>query len=189
MRERPVEAYLQHADAGTALVERAGRLAERLGGRPHHDDDALRLGVAGVFDEPVAPAGDPGEAVHRGQDERGHPRVRGVARLARLEERVGVVRGAAHERAFRIERARSMGAHEIVVDHRAQLCVVEQLDRRDLVRGAEPVEEMDDRDARGERRRLRDEREIVRLLHRSRGEEGEARRTRGHHVGVIAEDR
>ena len=40
-----------------------------------------------------------------------------------------------------------------------------------------------------QRRRVGDEREILRLLHRRRAEEREAGRPRRHHVGVVAEDR
>ena len=40
-----------------------------------------------------------------------------------------------------------------------------------------------------ERRGLRDEREVVGLLHRRRGEQREARLAHRHHVGVVAEDR
>ena len=40
-----------------------------------------------------------------------------------------------------------------------------------------------------ERRRLRDQRQIVRFLHRGRGQHREADHARAHHVRVIAEDR
>ncbi len=48
---------------------------------------------------------------------------------------------------------------------------------------------MQDRHARFQRRRLRDQRHIHRFLHRIGDEIGEAGRTRRHHVAVVAEDR
>ena len=87
------------------------------------------------------------------------------------------------------ERAPAMRAHQVVVDHCADLIVGEERDRVDLVRGAESVEEMQERDARCERRGLRDQRRVVRLLHRAGREQGEPRRARRHHVGMVAEDR
>ena len=57
------------------------------------------------------------------------------------------------------------------------------------MRRAEAVEEVEERDARLERRRLRDEREVVRLLHASWSRASPSRCPRGHDVAVIAEDR
>ena len=72
----------------------------------------------------------------------------------------------------------------------ARICVVgEQRQLVELVRGAEPVEEMQERDARLERRGLRDQRRVVRLLHRAGGQQRKAGRARRHHVGMVAEDR
>ena len=82
-----------------------------------------------------------------------------------------------------------MSLDELLGHERAQVVVGEQLDRVQLVRGSEPVEEVHERNPRLERRGLRDQREVVGLLHRGRGEQREARLADGHHVGVVAEDR
>ena len=58
-----------------------------------------------------------------------------------------------------------MGGDELVRYECANDVVVERLDHVDLVRGSEPVEEMEERDARLERGGRCDEREIVSLLH------------------------
>ena len=58
-----------------------------------------------------------------------------------------------------------------------------------LVRRAEPVEEMEERHARLERRGVRDERQVLRFLHRRRREQREAGRAHRHDVAVVAEDR
>ena len=74
-------------------------------------------------------------------------------------------------------------------DQRAQVVVAELLDLRDLVRRAEAVEEVQEGDARLERRGVRDRGHVVRFLHRVRAQQREAGLAAGHHVGVVAEDR
>ena len=72
----------------------------------------------------------------------------------------------------------------------ARICAsLSRLERVELVRGAEAVEEMQERNARLQRRGLRDQRRIVGLLHRSGRQHGKARGTRRHHIRVVAEDR
>ena len=72
---------------------------------------------------------------------------------------------------------------------RADVFVIEHLDRLQLMRGAEAIEEVHERDARLERRGVGDEREVVRLLHRRRRQQREPGLADRHHVGVVAEDR
>ena len=136
-----------------------------------------------------APAGERREAIHGGLHDRRRPRVVRVHRLARLKERVRVVRGAADERMLGIERAIPVRAHQILPDHRPDLRIGQQRQLVELVRGPEAVEEMQERDARLQRRGLRDQRGVVRLLHRGGGQQGKPGRARRHHVGVVAEDR
>ena len=82
-----------------------------------------------------------------------------------------------------------MRQNQIVVDHGADIGLVDHLERVDLVRGAEAVEEVHERHARLKRRRLGDERHVMGLLHRVRGQHGKARGAGGHDVGMVAEDR
>ena len=82
-----------------------------------------------------------------------------------------------------------MRPHELLGHQRAQVVVGEQLDRVQLVRGPEPVEEVHERHPRPKRCGLRHEREVVGLLNRGRGEQREAGLADRHHVGVVAEDR
>jgi len=56
------------------------------------------------------------------------------------------------------------------------------------VRGAEAVEEVNERDAGLERGGLRNQRQVVRFLHRIRRQHRPAGGAASHHVGVIAED-
>ncbi len=187
--EWPVEPDLEHAHALAARAEPVGGLLRRLRARAHEDDDALRVGRAGVVEEAVAPPGARRERVHRFLNEPRARVVERVARFARLKERVRVLRRAAHHRMIGRERAPPMRGDGVLVEQRAQVVVGERRDLADLVRRAEPVEEMQERHARAERRGVRDGGEIVRLLHRARREHREARLPARHHVRVIPEDR
>ena len=77
----------------------------------------------------------------------------------------------------------------IGVDQPAQILVAEDRDLGDLVRGAEAVEEVQERDAGFQGGRVRDGGEVVCLLDRSGCQERRARLAARHDVGVVAEDR
>ena len=87
------------------------------------------------------------------------------------------------------ECSRAVLDHAFFIDHLEQYLVRQGDDFRDLVRSAEPVEEMQKRNTRFERGRVRDQRQVLRLLHRRRAKHCPAGRARGHHIAVIAEDR
>ena len=82
-----------------------------------------------------------------------------------------------------------MGQHGVVVDQRPQVVVVEQGDLVDLVRRAEPVEEVQERHPGPQRGGVGDGGEVVRLLHAAGGEHRPAGGAGVHHVAVVAEDR
>ena len=188
-RKRPVQTHLQHAGLAALRVERLDRFLHRLRAGAHQHDHFLRIGRTLVFDEPVAAARQVGETVHQRLDDAGHRVVVRIHRLARLEVGIGVVRGAAHEWPLRAQRAGTVRADQPVVDHRVQHVVVEQFQRVQFVRRAKAVEEMQERYARLQRRGLRDQRAVVRLLDRRRAEERKARHPRGHDVRMVTEDR
>ena len=188
-RERPVQPHLDDADPLAARVERGDGLADGLPAGAHQHEHALGLGVPGVVDDVVAAAGALGEARHRVLDHVRHAGVERVDRLARLEVDVRVLRRAADERPLRRQRPAAVRADELLGHQRAQVVVGEHLDRVQLVRGAEPVEEVHERHPRPERGGLRHQRQVVRLLDRGRGQQREAGLADRHHVGVVAEDR
>ena len=188
-REGPVQPHLDHADLLAPLVERGHGLRDGLRTGAHHDQDPLGLRVPGVVDDVERAAGALGEAGHQVLDHAGEPRVERVHRLARLEVDVRVLRGAADERPLGGQRAVAVRTDQLLGHERPQVVVGERLDRVELVRGAEAVEEVQERHPRLEGRRLRDQRQVVRLLDRRRGEQRETRLPHGHHVGVVAEDR
>jgi hypothetical protein len=81
-----------------------------------------------------------------------------------------------------------MRLDQLVGDHRAQVVVAQRRDLPFLVRRPEPVEEMQERHARLERRGVRDAGEVVCLLHRARTQHRESDLPARHHVRVVAED-
>ena len=69
--------------------------------RAHQHDHAFRVRRAVIVEQVVLPSGQRGETVHLPLHDLRHARVERVDRLARLEERVGVVCRAAYHRALR----------------------------------------------------------------------------------------
>ncbi len=142
-----------------------------------------------VFEEAIRPSDARGESVHRLLDDLGAVGIEAVARLAGLEERIRVLGRAADDGMIGRERAPPVRRDQLVRQHRPEVVVGQLLDLGNLVRRAEAVEEVDERHPRAKRRRLGDEREVVRFLHRSGAEQRGARLAAGHHVRVIAENR
>ena len=71
-----------------------------------------------------------------------------VDRLACLEEDIRVLGSAAQDGMFGGQGPGAVGADQFVIDHGAQVIVSQLFDLVDLVRGAEAVEEVQERDAR-----------------------------------------
>jgi len=82
-----------------------------------------------------------------------------------------------------------MGPDQVVVDHGPEHVVVHWLDDVDLVRGAEPIEEVQERDSGFQRGGVRDDRQVLGRLHRGGGQHGPACGPGRHHVAVVPEDR
>ena len=103
--ERPVEAHLEHADLLAARRQCGDRLFDDAGAGAHHHDHALRVGRARVVERVVTAPGELGEPVEAVGDDLRRRRIERVGGLARLEEDVRVLRGAAHDGMIGAERA------------------------------------------------------------------------------------
>ena len=108
---------------------------------------------------------------------------------AGLEERVRVLGRAAQHRMVGRHRPGAMFGNQFVVNQRAQIGLRQHLNLLHLVRRAEAVEEMHERNPRPQRGRLRNQCEVRRFLHAGRTEHRPAGRAHGHDVAVIAENR
>ena len=184
-----VQPHLDHPDPLAALDESGDGLHHRLGARAHHHQHSLRLRVTGVVDDVHRAAGALAQAGHQVLDRTRNPCVERVHRFTRLEVDVRVLRGAANERALGRQRPSAMRPDQLFGHQRPQVVVRKRLNRVELVGRSEAVEEVHERYPGRERGRLRNECQVVRLLHRGRREECESRLPHGHHVGVVTEDR
>ncbi len=106
-----------------------------------------------------------------------------------MEEDIGILRGAAQHRMFWRQGTRAVSADQFRRQHFCQYFVVDRNNLRHFMRSAETVEEMQHRDAPGQRRGRGDHRHIVRFLHRIGRQQREAGGARRHHVRMVAEDR
>ncbi len=137
----------------------------------------------------VLPAGQRRELVHRLLDSTGAGDVVRVGALAGLEVDVGILGRAAHDGMVGRQGAVAVGAHQVVVDHGPHDRFIDGGDLVDLVRGAEAVEEVNERHTGAQSGRVGNEGHVHRFLHRVGAEQGKARVARRHHVAVVAEDR
>ncbi len=187
--KRPVQADHDDADPLALGRQMLHGGARGLRARAHQDHDPLGRLVADIVEQAVMAPGQAGELRHGMLDHAGQRRIEWVHGLARLEVDVRILRGATDHRMLGIERAPAMAEDQALVDHGAQLVVLEQRDLVDLVRGPKAVEKMHEGHPAGKRGRLGDQGEIMRLLDRARGEQREAGGAHRHHVLVVAEDR
>ncbi|MPM69303.1 hypothetical protein SDC9_116248 [bioreactor metagenome] len=187
-RERPVEPHRQHPDLLAVGVELGGGLGQGAGGRAHHHDHPVRVRGAGVLDQVVGPPGQRGELVEHLLHHGGHRVVERVRGLGGLEEGVRVLRGAADRRVVGGQPAGPMRLDVLVADQAPQRVVRQQFDGVDLVGGAEPVEEVQERHPGPEGGGMGDRRQVLGLLHPAAGQHRPAGLADGHHVGMVTED-
>ena len=170
--------------------QRVDGLLDRAAGGAHDDDDALGVRRAVVVDQPVAAAGPRRELVHDLLDDAGHGQVERVGRLAGLEEDVGVLGRAAHDRARPGVRPRPRKAR--TSSSRTSARMSSSSSSAILSISCEvrkPSKKWRNGTRAAERGGVGHEREVVGLLHRAGGEHRPARRAGVHHVAVVAEDR
>ena len=181
--------HLDYAQLRPAAIEVLDGLSDGLDARAHEHDHVLGVGGAKILEQPVVASGQSGESIHRALDDRRDHRVKGVRSLATLEEDVRVLCDASYDGPIRIQSSRAMCPDQLVIDHGPHVVVGEDFDLADLVRRAESVEEVHERNARRQRGALRDEREVVHFLYGARTEHRPAGHPGGHDVGMIAKDR
>ena len=186
--EWPVEAHGQQAHFLAAGDQGPHRFARRAHAGAHLHQHPLGVGGALVIKQPVLAIGEFGEPVHAFLHDARHRQIERVARFTRLEKHIRILRRAAQHGLVRVERARAMRRDQFLVDQLAHIRFEQELNFVHFVAGAKAVEEMHERQARTQRRHLRDHGHVLCFLHAGGGEHGPAGRSRSHHVAVIAED-
>ncbi len=187
--EWPIEANLQQPQLLALLVQQIDGFFGSLCARAHQHNHTLRIGRAVVIEQVVGAAGLRGKAIHHRLHDSRNRRMEGIAGLASLEENIGILRRAANDRPVRRQRVLAERNNVLVVHHRPDGLVADGQDLAHFVRSAEPVKEMNERNAGFKRGDLRHQCQVVYLLNGIGGQHRPARRPASHHVGVVAEDR
>ena len=165
------------------------RLLDGLGHRTHGDDHVLGVLRAVVDKRLVVASRDLRNLLHGVGHHVGNGVVELVRSLARLEIDVGILGRTARNGVFGVQSAGAELLQGVAVEQRRQRGFVDQFDLLDLVRGAETVEEVQERNAGLQRHEVRDAGEVHDLLHRRGGQHGKTRLAGRHHILMIAENR
>ena len=189
-RERAVEVDFDQADLLAPLIELIDDFHGGLGDRAHGDDDLGGFLVAIIDKRRVVAAGQTaglGEILLRDLDDVLEVAVLGFAGL----EVDVVVFGPAAGDGVGV-RVKGPGAEFLDLVHREELLpflLVDELDVLDFVRGSEPVEVMEDGDARLNGGQMGDRGEVGDFLDRGGANHRDAALADGIDVLVVAEDR
>ena len=186
--ERAEQADLDEADLLAVGVQVVDDLLEDVAEGAHADDDTVGVGGAVVVEQAVIGAELLVDLAHILLDDGGQLVIGLVAGLAVLEEDVAVLVGAASVRVLRVQGVVTERLDGIHVAHVLEVLVVPNGDLLDLVRGAEAVEEVEERDLALDGGEVGHRREVHDLLDVALGEHGEAGLAASHDVGVITED-
>ncbi len=186
--EWAVQANLDQADLLAVCVQVVDDLFDDVAERAHGHDDAVGIGRAVVVEQLVVGAELGVDFVHVLLDDGRQRVVVGVASLAVLEEDVAVLVAAAHRRMVGVKGVLAERLHGVHVAHLCQVVVVPHGDLLNLVRGAEAVEEVQERNLALDGGQVRDGRKVHDLLYVALGEHRETGLAARHDVGVVAED-
>ena len=145
-REGTIEVDLDHADLLTLFDQVLDGLLNGVGAGAHDDDDPLGIFGADIVDQLVLAAGELAEFVHFFLDDLDAGLVELVDGFTALEVDVRVLGGAAHDGTVGGEAAQAVGVDQLVVHHGAHVVKGQLFDLLDFVRGAETVEEVQERD-------------------------------------------
>ncbi len=118
-----------------------------LGNGAHGYDHALGLGMAVVVEEVIFATGDSGDFLHVVLHDFGHGLVVLVAAFAVLEEDVAVLGHAAGHGSIGAEGACTELVDSVHVEERSNFVLLDHFNFLDFMRGAESVEEVDERHA------------------------------------------
>ncbi len=186
--EGAIQADLQEADLVTFLVHLVDGLLHGVCARAHEDDDVLRVGVADVVEEVIAPARESGDLIHHLLHDGGSGFVVFIGGLAVLEVDVRVLRRTALDGVLGVKSASAEVLDVLHIHEALHLVVLDHVDLADFVRSAETVEEVEERNFRLQGGEVGDKRKVHDLLHRVGREHRKTRLTASHHVRVIAEN-
>ena len=108
----------------------------------------------------ILPSDNGGELVHGLLNDAGSGKVKRIAGFPRLEKNIRILGRTPKNGIIRRQPPHAMGAHQIVIDHGANIFERELLDLHDFMRSAESIEEVHEGNARLQSGRLGDQRKI-----------------------------
>ncbi len=155
----------------------------------HDHNHPLGIGGADVLIRLVLAADNLGEIVHCLLYMPGAGFVIRVDRLTCLEEDVGVLSCASDDRPVRCQGPFAVGVNLFLVHQFPQLIIGDLFHLGDLVGGAEPVEEVNEGNSRGQCRHLGDAGHVVGFLDRVRRQHAPPGLAAGIDIRVVTEDR
>ena len=188
-RERTVEVNGDETCLFALAAHVIDRFLDRFVHGAHGYDDVFGIRVAVVGERLVLASGDRADLLHRVGHHVGYGVVELVRGLAGLEVDVGVLSRAARDGVLRIERALAESVQRFTVEQACERLLVDHLDFLNFVRGAESVEEVQERNARADRHQMGDAGQVHHFLYAARRQHGETGLAGGHHVLMVAEDR
>jgi len=156
--------------------------------RTHSDDYAFCIFCTVVIEQTVLAACDFGNLVHVFLYDSGNSFVVVVAGFAVLEEVVGVFGHTAGNRVHRVQCTCTEFSQCFLVDKRSEVFVLQHFNLLDFVRSTETVEEVNERYAALDSRKVSDTRQVHNFLYRTFGQHGETSLTCRHYVLVVTED-
>ena len=186
--ERTIEVNLNNAPLLAGCVHVVDSLFDGIADGAHCDDDLVSIGCTVVIERLVVGADLGVDLVHVFLDNAGNCVIELVAGFSGLEEDVGVLSGAVEYRMLRVQRAAAECVNCIPVEHIAEVLIIPCLDLLDLVRGAEAVEEMEERHTALDSCQMSHSSEVHTFLRIVGAEHSVTCLTAGVNVGMIAKN-
>ena len=186
--ERAVQADLDDTDLLAFRAQVVDDFFRYVADRAHRDDHAVGIRRAVIVEELIVGADLGIDFIHIFFDNGRNRVVELVACLTMLEEDVAVLVRAAQHRALRVERTLAERFDRVVIDHLVEILEIPHFDLLNLVRGAEAVEEVQERHAALDRGKVCHSAEVHHFLRVRLGKHRKAGLAACVNVAVVAEN-
>ena len=188
-REGTIEVNGDNTHLLALLVEVINNLLQGLGNRTHRYNNLLSVLSTVVGEGLVLTTGDLRDLLHRVGNHIGDCDVETVCSLTGLEIDIGVLSRTAGYGVLGIECACAELSQSLTIEQRSQTSLVDEFDLLNLVRGAETIEEVQERHTRLDSHDVSHTSQVHNLLNRRCCQHCEAGLAGRHHVLMVAEDR
>ena len=186
--EGTIQANLDKAELLALCVEVVDSFFRNIRAAAHDNENALCIGCADVIEQVVSPAGQIADFFHVVFNDLGNLCIVDVCSFTALEIDVGILRGTGLMGMLGVECTLTETLNGIVIEQLCHILVFDLFDLLNLMRGAEAVEEMNERQARLDCGKMGHECKIHNFLYGSGSEHCKTRLTCAHNVTVIAEN-